>query len=100
MAKRIKAERVEIAPNVYKASETSYYIDVNGTMKYCNKVRLDKLLAKAGGSFEKLVANYNQRVKGAKSPTPKKKKVEEVKEVELTEEIKEEILREEFPLVD
>jgi len=62
MAKKIKAQRIEIAPNVFKASENSYYIRLpNGEEKYVIKARLDKLLEKAEGSFEKLVANYKVR---------------------------------------
>lgn len=58
---RKSAERVEVAPNVFKASETSYYINVNGEMKYCVKDRLDKLLAKVDGDYAKLVENYRTR---------------------------------------
>lgn len=71
MSKKTKAERIEIAPNVFKASENSYYIRIaDGTMKYCIKSRLDKLLERAGGSYEVLVKNYRVREKKFR-PIPK-----------------------------
>lgn len=51
----------EVAPNVYKATDRSYYIESNGQMKFVIKERLDKLLERAGGNYETLVQNYRAR---------------------------------------
>lgn len=61
--KRTKAERVEIHPNIFQASPTSFYINVNGEMKYCVKSRLDKLYARADQDWGKVVENYRMRSK-------------------------------------
>jgi len=58
---RKSAERTQIAEGIFKASETSYYIDVNGVMKYCVKARLDKLLERAGGDYQKVREQYRTR---------------------------------------
>jgi hypothetical protein len=61
---RKSTERVEVAPGVHKAGN-SFYITTTGGIKYCSAERMEKLLMKVDGSYERLVAEY--RVRSAKS---------------------------------
>lgn len=61
---RKAAERIEVAPGVHKAGN-SFYITTEGGVKYCSAERLEKLLARVDGSYERLVAEY--RTRSAKS---------------------------------
>ena len=63
--KRVRAERVEVAPGVHKAGG-AFYITTNGGVKYCSAERMEKLLARVDGSYERLVNEYRARApKGA-----------------------------------
>lgn len=62
--KRVKAERIEVAPNVHKAGN-AFYITTTGGIKYCSAERMQKLLDRVEGSYERLVNEY--RVRGAKT---------------------------------
>lgn len=55
-------ELVEIAPGVRQKNDKTYYIrcSIKGTYHYCNKARLDKLIAKYG-SIDAIGSAYKSR---------------------------------------
>ncbi len=55
---------LQVNQNVVKAGN-ALYITVNGAAKYCSAERMEKLLARVDGSYERLVAEY--RTRAAKS---------------------------------
>jgi len=57
-----KSELTKLCDGVYKKNDKTFYIEciVNGTMHYCNKVRLDKLIKK-NGSIEAIGSSYISR---------------------------------------
>lgn len=59
-SKRVKAEREQVAPGVEK-SGNAFYITTTGGIKYCSAERMQKLLARVDGSYERLVNEYRTR---------------------------------------
>ncbi len=80
-AKPAKLAPEQIADGIVKQSAKCYYITtVNGERKYCSAERFEKLLTRAGGDLQKLVAEYRVR---------KAKVAEQVATEEVTEEVPE-----------
>jgi len=90
-AKAKKPAPEQIADGIVKQSEKCYYITtLSGERKYCSAERFQKLLARADGDLQKLVAEYRVR---------KAKVVDVVATEEVTEEAPE-LVEEEAELVD
>jgi hypothetical protein len=91
IAKVKKPAPEQIADGIVKQSEKCYYITtLSGERKYCSADRFQKLLARADGDLQKLVAEYRVR---------KAKVVDVVATEEVTEEAPE-LVEVEAELVD
>ena len=76
----------EIASGIFKKNEKTFYIEcsLKGTLHYCNKERLDKLVKKVG-SLEVLGSTYMSKVAKAEL------KAKEVKQAPVLKEKKEKV---------